>query len=317
MELLFLLLPFVIAGFVAAFFSRFTGAAMTMLLAPFVLYLGASPMELLVFMLTFIVYNNFTLETQAVRLKTKELTFFKGWKIAIPLLLTAGLIFVKPFLAMTLFIVAFILELSAAVYYRIPADKRPTVKEVLGLMLSSIMVTMVGVIVSAYVFGPLGFGAVMAPYYYIFVGLGILAYTWFACYAGKHRRAFEGSWNMWLAGLHIFTGLFGIEGSSYYAGLRRTYPSKVDGMMGIIAIGAAFVGMMTLFVLTQQFSMAALVAAIGAAICVRSFGLYEFNNRGGFSYVAIGMIVFVVLCLYLVQPVPQGFVDVEQLFLKP
>ena len=80
MELFNILLPFFLLGFAGAVVARFTGVAISLLLLPSILYLGATPVETVVFMLTFLVYNNFTLETQNVRLDFKELTFFNGWR---------------------------------------------------------------------------------------------------------------------------------------------------------------------------------------------------------------------------------------------
>ena len=76
MEYIFALLPYFTIGIVAAFISRFTGIAISFLLVPTLLYWGATPVEVVSFMLTFTLYNTFTLETQDVRLDFKDLTFF-------------------------------------------------------------------------------------------------------------------------------------------------------------------------------------------------------------------------------------------------
>ena len=116
MEYIFALLPYFAVGIVAAFISRFTGIAISFLLVPTLLYWGATPVEVVSFMLTFTLYNTFTLETQDVRLNFKELTFFPGWKLAIPLVISFGLSLVSPHLSIGLFIFFFILELGAALY---------------------------------------------------------------------------------------------------------------------------------------------------------------------------------------------------------
>ena len=120
MEYIFALLPYFTIGIVAAFISRFTGITISFLLVPTLLYWGATPVEVVSFMLTFTLYNTFTLETQDVRLDFKELTFFPGWKLAIPLVISFGLSLVSPHLSIGLFIFFFILELGAALYKRIP-----------------------------------------------------------------------------------------------------------------------------------------------------------------------------------------------------
>ena len=60
-----------------------------------------------------------------------------------------------------------------------------------------------------------------------------------------------------------------------------------------------------------------LITAIGAAIGIRLFGLYEFPRHGSFSYLAIGFAVAAVVCLYLVSPTPVGFDYINTLVSQP
>lgn len=316
MELFMALIPFLVAGFMCAVLSRFTGAAITMLLMPYTLYLGAKPIELIAFMLTFIVYNNFTLETEAARLSTKELIFFKGWKGIATAVLTLLLLFIQPAIAVGLFVSAFMLELGGKVYKDLPIDKRPELATLFKHMGLSTLFSIAGVLIISAIFVQGRWADMMSNYYYLLAGVGVLLYTAFAGHAGAHRDAFRGSWSLILAALHGLLGLFGIEGSAYIKGLRRSYSSRLDGMIGVITMVAAFFSLMTVFALHAQFSFPALIAAIGSALAIRIFGTYEFNNRGGFSYAAMGLLVLAVLCLYLVQPVPVGFDYIEQLLGK-
>lgn len=85
-------------------------------------------------------------------------------------------------------------------------------------------------------------------------------------------------------------------------------------MIPVIYFVAAFVGVLALFASDFLFSMEALVAAVGAAIGMRLFGMYEFSTRGSFSYAAIAVTILAVVSLYLVSPVPHGLVNMEMLF---
>ena len=57
MEIVLALLPYLTAGFCAAVVSRFTGVALSFIVVPTLLIWGATPAELVSFMLTFAVYN--------------------------------------------------------------------------------------------------------------------------------------------------------------------------------------------------------------------------------------------------------------------
>ena len=75
MEIVLVLLPYLGAGFIAAVISRFTGVALSFIVVPTLLYWGATPTELVSFMLTFAVYNGFTSETQDFRLNIKAVSY--------------------------------------------------------------------------------------------------------------------------------------------------------------------------------------------------------------------------------------------------
>ena len=83
-EYLTLLLPFLLLGFIAAGLSRISGVALSMIIVPTLLIWGATPLDVVAFMLLFVVYNNFTSETQDVRLDYKDLVLFPKWRLLIP-----------------------------------------------------------------------------------------------------------------------------------------------------------------------------------------------------------------------------------------
>nr|WP_251444159.1 hypothetical protein [Veillonella intestinalis] len=305
MDIIVALLPFFTAGLVAALISRFTGIALSFVMAPTLLYWGAKPLELVAFMLTFAVYNGFTSETQDFRLNIKNLVLFKGWRIAIPIVGSLVLAFIAPPVSIAFFILCFIAELAMNMYQRLPQGERPVLSQVLVSTVIATIWCLVGVFAVAYI---------PEAYYFILVGLAMLGLTGFAWYAAKHRDAFRGTWTQIWNFLTLFLGLFGLDSSFYACALNRNFTSKQDVMIPVITFVAAFIGIMAIFATEFIFSMPALVAAVGAAIGMRFAGMYEFSRRGTFSYTAIAVTILAVVSLFLVSPTPVGLVDLEALF---
>ena len=75
-EYLTLLLPFLLLGFIAAGLSRISGVALSMIIVPTLLIWGATPLDVVAFMLLFVVYNNFTSETKMYALITRISYYF-------------------------------------------------------------------------------------------------------------------------------------------------------------------------------------------------------------------------------------------------
>ena len=300
--------PFLLLGIVAAGLSRISGVAMSMIIVPTLLIWGATPLDVVAFMLLFVVYNNLTAETQDARLNYKELVLFPRWRLAIPLIVTALITIVVPPAGIAFFMACFIAELVATVYKRIPEKERPSASGVIGFSVMAIILTAIG----AYV-GPM----ISGDYYFGLVGLAILIITAFAWYAGNHRSAFRGVWDFIWTSFTVFLGLFGIESSHYTAGLTRDYGNRMDRMMPMITAIGAFSGLMVIFGVYTAFSLPSFITAIGAALGIRVFGLYQFDRRGSFSYLAIGFAVAAVICVYLVSPVPTGFDGINALMMQP
>lgn len=305
MDYIQLLLPFLLAGFIASAVARFTGIALSFLLVPILLYWGATPIEIASFMLTFVLYHTFTTETQDIRLNLKDLTFFPGWKLIIPVIIAFALSFLYPLFGIGLFILCFILELGAALYKRLPQQDRPALKFVIVYGITAAIDVCIGLY--------LAFNMTPAHNFY-FVGAFILLMTAFAWYLGQNRRRFQKYWSTIWVYFGFTLGAFGLEMTSYIKGLRRSKPDPMDHMQPMVMVFGAFVGTMVIFYFTNQFSIPSLVAAVGATIGTRIFGLYEFSLQGSFSYVIIGLSVLIVLCLFLVSPVPTGFTEVDALF---
>lgn len=297
MEYLTALAPFLGLGITAAVISRFTGIAISFIIVPALLYQGATILEVLSFMLIFTLYTTLAIETDSERLDFKNLTFFPRWKISIPLLLSIALIFVSPVASIGLFLLAFILELCAVVYKRIPAQNKPSFPLLIITVITSGITCAIGILGSKYI---------SSSFYFLMVGIAMLAMTGFAWYAAKNRFAFRSTWNSIWTWLPFLLGTFGLEIGNYIKGLQRSFPNPTDHIVPISTIMAAFVGTMILFASENQFSLPSLITAIGCALGIRMAGTYEFPKQGSFSILAIGLTILIVLVLYLVSPVPNG-----------
>ena len=308
LEIISALTPFLVLGLVAAGLSRLSGVALSMVVVPSLLIWGATAIDVIAFMLLFVVYNNFTMETQDVRLDYKDLVLFPKWRLCIPFILSLVSAFFVPAAGIAIFMACFVLELLATVYKRIPENKRPRLQRVIVASILSAVVTAVG----SYV-GP----NIPAEYYFICAGAAVLAITGFAWYVGNHRDAFRSAWETIWAGLNLFLGMFGVEASYYPAALTRSIPNPMDRMLPMITVVGGYAGLMVVFGFYNIFSIPSLITAIGAAIGIRMFGLYEFPRNGSFSYLAIGFAVAAVLCLYLVSPTPVGFDHINTLVSRP
>ncbi len=306
MNFFLVLLPFLGIGFTCALLSRFTGVAVSMLVVPSILYMGATPIEAIAFMMAFALYHNFTVVTQETRLSFKELYLFKGWKLAIPLLITALAAFVDPFLGVAVFVAFFIAELIMFTYHMIPQNERPETAKLVIYFATAAVWCLLGLLI---------FQFIPAAYFLYVVGVAILGLTAFAWQMSRDRNALKSVWsNVW-GGLHIFLGALGLEISSYAEALRRQRgDSKLERFTILATIVAAFVGVVYVFVMYQQISLPALFGAVGSTIAVRAFGLHEYAKNGSFSYTAIGMAILAVICLFLVLPAPVGFTGVNAVY---
>lgn len=305
MEVFGALLPFLLIGAVAAIVCRFTGIAISFLIAPALLALGARPIDLVAFILTFMVYNNFTEETQNARLDFKNLYLFGGKKRFIVLGIVLLLALFAPFTAVALFLLCFVMELTATLYFRMAPNKRPERRKLMSYGIVMSILTVIGTVLVHYI---------PSEYYFYLVGVAITLLTCFAYYAGQNRSAFYKSW-LWIwSSFGLLLGLFGVEASVYLKSLRRTFPSKEDYMFGIVTMVSCLVGFTAIFVMDQIYSIPALLTAIGAGFGIRIVGVYDYNNRGGFSTIATILAVLVVLILLVAQPQATGFGPLEALY---
>ena len=111
----------------------------------------------------------------------------------------------------------------------------------------------------------------------------------------------------------IFLGAFGLEISTYIKGLGRRRGTSFDTLLPLITVIAALGGALMMFATYDMFSMPSLIAAVGAALGTRAFGIYEYSKQGTFSYTAIAFAILAAVCLLMVAPVPTGLDLIEGL----
>lgn len=297
MEVLYALLPFLALGIIVAGVSRVTGIAMSLLIVPALLFWGANPLDVITFMFLFVLYNNFTIATQAVRLNFKELILFRGWRFIIPIILVVVVTMLSPAAGVGIFIGCFVFELCATVYNRLPANERPSISEMVTCASITFIATAIGVAINT---------VIPENLFFVVVGIVILLVTAFAWYASKHRSSFKGTWDTLWSASHLLLGVAGIEFTSYVPALCRTFHTRMDRIFPILTVLAGFVGIIALLFAKTNLPIPPFVAALGSAVGIRMFGVYEFSKNGTFSYLAMATAVFIVLCLFLVNPTPVG-----------
>lgn len=298
MEMLWAILPFFNAGLICSVFSRFTGMNLSMCVLFAFLYMGATPIECISAMLMFNVFTYFTVYTQNHIFKMKDLTFFPGVKVAIPILLTVAFAAISPFFGITFFIFVFLMEIFAKRYKELNAKERPAKGALVKACVVSGIVIIIGAFLVQYV---------PANYYYIVGGIVTLYFVVLMWLAGD-RRKWSDQWGQILSGTFFLTGLSGIDATDWIMSMKRNGGESVlSRCYDIIINGGTIIAVVVMYFVYHFFPIGALFATIGAAIGIRLFGLYGHSTKGKFSYVALGITVLVTLVFMILQPVPTGF----------
>ena len=301
MDFLLGLLPYLGAGLAASIAAKATGINMSMCMLLVVLYMGATPTEAVIVMLTFNTYSYFTVYSQLHRISFKDFTFFPGVRIAIPLVLTIAAIAIQPFLGITLFVGVFLLEMFALIYKGMDPEIRPDIKSLIQMCAIASVLTTIGVALIQ--FFP-------AQWYFVFAGLVIIGYV-VLMWSSGNRSDYQNIWDKILYGAAFLTGLTGIEAADWLESQHRSTRSGLSRCFVIVINTAMVVALLISYAIYNYFSIGALFTTVGAAVGVRLFGIHEFTGKGKFNYVTMGLAVLAVLIFYLVQPVPVGFPEIE------
>ena len=275
------LLPFFDVGVIAAVIARFTGINLSMMVLMALLYIGGTPLETVMTMLVFNAFTYFTVYTQRHILGIKDLTFFPGVKMLIPVIITLALATFNPFLGIMLFIAFFLAETFAKMYHTMDLKSRPSRNEIIKMSIISAVLMVLGVALIRWF---------PADYYYILAGVLILCFAFLMLLAGDRRR-FTGIWDGILYISAFVTGISGIIADDWFFSM-------------IVALIAGYA-------MYQYFSVGSLFVTVGAALTIRFFGVYNYGLHGKFSYLALGATVLAVLVFWLIQPVPTGLPEVS------
>lgn len=297
MELLWAIAPFFMAGFLGTVLARFTGLSMSMCVALFFLYMGATPVECMAAMLMFNVFTYFTVYSSLHVMKLKGFTFFPGWKLVIPVVITIALAAVSPFAGIWFFIFVFLMEIFAKIYKDMDKAHRPAKGDIVKMVVIAAVLMSIGVALVQFV---------PQHYYYIVAGVVILIYAIVMWRSGNRRKG-ASLWDKWLYATAFLTGLSGIEASSWNQAMHRQQESALSRCYPIVLNGAMILALVVSFVLYRYFSLGALFATIGSAFGIRLFGLYAHNEKGKFSYFTLFIAVLAALIFMIIQPQPVGF----------
>ncbi len=300
MEFLTAMLPYVNIGFFGALAARFTGANLSAIVLCCVLFLGATPIQAVGMLLTFLVFMQLTRHTQNNRLTWKSLRIFYGWRILIPVLFIALTLAMNPFYAIAAFVGFFLMEVMALLYHELPVDNKITWQQWIGKSVVGIICATVGLLIL-----PL----IPANYFYMAASVIITAACALAYYLGKHRRVLQKSWDFLVYGSYVFLGIYGLEFSDWLTDVQRPQKTALMRYLPLITIPVVFGTFIIANVMYGTVTLSGLIIALAATIATRLFGYYEVSGKGEFSIIALGMTLLAVICLALVQPVPVGVRD--------
>lgn len=300
MDFLFATLPYLNIGFFCALLARFTGANLSALVLCCFLYLGATPMQTIGMMLTFLAFMQLTIHTQGERLNFKTLRIFKGWRILIPVLFVAFTLVANPFYAIASFVGFFLMEVLAMLYLELPVDQRPTRMTLVKYSVFGFIPALLGL---------LALSVIPASYYYLICGILILIVSGLIFWLGKNRKRLQGTWDAVIYAAWFLLGFCGLEWSDWLRDLKRQRVSTLARYLAIVTVPVVFLTFVAANVLYGIISLSGLITALAATIAIRLFGYYQVSERGEANPIALGLVVLAVLCLFLVQPAPHGITD--------
>lgn len=294
------LLPYFDAGIVAAVVARFTGMNLSMTVLFALLYIGATPVEAVMSMLVFNPFTYFTVYTQQHILGIKDLTFFPGAKMLIPVIVTLALATFNPFVGIIIFIALFLAESFAKVYKAMDVKKRPSARHIVFMTLGASVLMIIGLVLVQWF---------PEKYYYILAGAAALVFVIIMA-VSSNRRAYTGMWDYLMYGSAFISGLTGIIADDWFGAMKRQKESALSQVYPIVMYSAAVITLLAGYGVYSYFSAGSLFLTIGAALTIRFLGVYDYGKSGKFSYLALGMTVLVILIFWLIQPVPTGLPEI-------
>lgn len=300
MDFLSALLAYLNIGFFCSLVARFSGANASMLIFCSLLYLGGKPLETVGVMITYLAFMNLTNYTQEQRLNFRNMHFFSGRRILIPLVIILLCLSIYPFLAVVIFLGVFLLEVLAKLYFQIPREERLPAKVLTAYAAAASAVSVLALLIVPYM---------PSHVYYLIGGTVILALCAFFRWVGNDRTRCEAIWDRLIIISFAFTGLFGFDMTAWIQDMRRADRSVLNDYMPFITVPAFYVSFIALDLIYGIFSLSGLALTLFATIAIRIFGAYKMSGKGRFNPIALTVTVLAVLCLFLTQPSPSGLVE--------
>lgn len=298
LDLINSLIIFLNVGFFSTIVARFTGANMTMLILCALLYAGAAPLEAAGIMMTYIVFMRLTMYTQHYPVSYKNFHFFRGRRLAIPVVFILVGLFFYPFAALAVFLLFFISELFYRIYTDMPRERRMPAKDLAVRAAAASLI--MGAALAVVQFIP-------DTIYYGVAGTAILLICAFFWWVGQNRRRLADAWDGVILASFLPAGLFGFDLSDWLEDMRRTTAcSRLAWNLPFIFLPAFMVCFILANALFGIFSFSGLVLTFFSALAIRLFGYYQVSGRGKTNLIAVAVTVMGGVMLFLTAPEVTG-----------
>ena len=308
MDFITTLAYFLNVGVFSAVISRFSGAPISILVCCAVLYVGATPLETIGIMLTYLVFMRLTIYTQKNRVNFKKMEVFPGWKIipAIALILISLILY--PFAGLAIFLLVFMAEVLAKMRMKIPKEHRMEKGELMPYIIGGAVLMTLSMVAVKFIPETL---------YYGLGGFVILALCAFFWWVGNDRDRLASVWDKVILAAFIPAGLYGFDMADWIDDLKRNVnPTRLAYNLPFVFLPVFFIAFLMANILFGIFSLSGMVIVFFSAIGLRIFGYYEMSGKGKTNLIAVGITVLVALLLFLTAPVPIGITHTVDAFLK-
>ncbi len=308
MDFVTTLVYFLNIGLFSAIVARFSGAVMSILVFCSVVYMGATPLETIGMMLTYLVFMRLTIYTQKNRVNFKKMEVFTGLKIVPAIALIIIALFLYPFAGLAIFLLVFMSEVLSKMRAELPAERRMSNNELIPYIISGVVIMTIAMIAVKFIPDNL---------YYGFGGIVILALCAFFWWIGNDRDRLSSAWDKVIIASFIPAGLFGFDMADWIDDLKRNVnPTRLAFNLPFIFLPAFFITFVMANILFGIFSLCGMVIVFFSAIGLRLFGYYEMSGKGKTNLVALGITVLAAFLLFLTAPTPIGVTAPVDAFLN-
>ena len=251
MDFITTLAYFLNVGVFSAVISRFSGAPISILVCCAVLYVGATPLETIGIMLTYLVFMRLTIYTQKNRVNFKKMEVFPGWKIipAIALILISLILY--PFAGLAIFLLVFMAEVLAKMRIKIPEERRMEKGELMPYIIGGAVLMTLSMVAVKFIPETL---------YYGLGGFVILALCAFFWWVGNDRDRLASVWDKVILAAFIPAGLYGFDMADWIDDLKRNVnPTRLAYNLPFVFLPVFFIAFLMANILFGIFSLSGMV----------------------------------------------------------